>query len=78
MVTFFASESKKVLMTDKVDNKSNEIPKVQEMLKRFPLKEMIITLDAMHAQENTIKEIIKSGNDYVIQVKKIKLNYMNK
>ena len=70
MVTFFASESKKILMSDKVDNKSNEIPKIQEMLKRLPLKEMIITLDAMHAQEDTIKEIIKSGNDYVIQVKK--------
>jgi L-2-hydroxyglutarate oxidase LhgO len=70
MVTFFESESKKTLISKKVDNKSNEIPKVQEMLREFPLKEMIITLDAMHAQENTVKEIIKSGNDYIIQVKK--------
>jgi len=70
MVTFFASKSKKALISNKVDNKSNEIPKVQEMLREFPLKEMIITLDAMHAQEDTVREIIKSGNDYVIQVKK--------
>ncbi len=70
MVTFFESESKKALTSQKVDSKSNEIPKVQEMLKKFPLKEMIITLDAMHTQDETIKEIIKSGNDYVIQVKK--------
>ena len=39
------------------------------MMLSFPLKDMIITLDALHTQTKTCEAIIKSGNDYVIQVK---------
>jgi hypothetical protein len=69
LVSFFASDSKEILIARKTASKSNEIPLVQEMMEEFPLKDMIITLDALHCQTKTLKAIKDSGNDYVIQVK---------
>jgi hypothetical protein len=69
LVSFFASDSQEILIARKTADKSNEIPLVQEMMKEFPLKDMIITLDALHCQTKTLKAIKDSGNDYVIQVK---------
>ena len=64
------SDSKEILLSRKVEDKSNEIPLVQEMIKEFELEDMILTLDAMHCQKETTKQIIQSNNDYCIQVKK--------
>ncbi len=69
MVTFFKSDSKEILQAKKTATKSNEIPLVQEMLKEFPLKNMILTLDALHCQVETVKAIKNSGNEFVVQVK---------
>lgn len=69
LVSFFASDSKEILIARKTASKSNEIPLVQTMMEEFPLKDMIITLDALHCQTKTLKAIKDSGNDYVIQVK---------
>jgi len=69
LVTFFSSDSKEVLIARKTATKSNEIPLVQEMLASFPLKDVIITLDALHCQTKTAKAIKDSGNEYVLQVK---------
>jgi len=70
LVSVFASETKDVIKSKSVNSKSNEIPAVQEILKEFPLKDVIITLDALHTQKETTKIIKESGNDYVLQVKK--------
>jgi hypothetical protein len=69
LVSFFASDSQEILIARKTADKSNEIPLVQKMMEEFPLKDMIITLDALHCQTKTLKAIKDSGNDYVIQVK---------
>ena len=69
LVSFFASDSKEILIAKKTATKSNEIALVQEMMEEFPLKDMVITLDALHCQTKTLKAIKESGNDYVIQVK---------
>jgi len=69
LVSFFASDSQEILIARKTADKSNEIPLVQKMMEEFPLKDMIITLDALHCQIKTLKAIKDSGNDYVIQVK---------
>ena len=44
------------------------------MMEEFPLKDMIITLDALHCQTKTLKSIKDSGYDYVIQVKENQKN----
>jgi len=74
LVSFFASDSKEILIARKTASKSNEIPLVQTMMDEFPLKDMIITLDALHCQTKTLKAIKDSGNDYVIQVKENQKN----
>jgi hypothetical protein len=43
----------------KVADKSNEIPAVPELLKLLYIKGAIVTLDAMGAQEETVKQIVK-------------------
>lgn len=53
----------------KVADKSNEIPAVPELLKLLYLKGAIVTLDAMGAQEDTVKLIRESEADYVITLK---------
>lgn len=70
LVSFFINDSKEVILSRKTESRSNEIPLVQEILREFPLKNLIITMDAMHCQEETLKLIKDSGNDYVVQVKK--------
>jgi hypothetical protein len=70
LVSFFRSDSKEVIIAKKTFSKSNEIPLVQDMLREFPLKNLIFTIDAMHCQSETLKIIKDSENDYVVQVKK--------
>jgi len=53
----------------KVDDKSNEIPAVPELLKLLYIKGAIITLDAMGAQEETVQTICQAQADYVIALK---------
>ncbi len=74
LVSFFASDSKEILIARKTASKSNEIPLVQEMMGEFPLQDLVITLDALHCQTKTLKAIKDSGNDYVVQVKENQKN----
>ncbi len=53
----------------KVDDKSNEIPAVAELLKLLYIKGAIVTLDALGAQEDTVKQIREADADYVITLK---------
>src|SRR5512140_30789 len=53
-----------------VDEKSNEIPAVRELLKAFTdLAGAVITIDAMHTQTDTAKVILARRADYVMTVK---------
>jgi len=52
-----------------VDDKSNEIPAVRELLEILNLKGAVVTADAMHCQKATAKKIIEQEADYVLQVK---------
>ena len=69
LVSIFASKKKQVITAGKVNDKSNEIPLVQQLIKDLDLEGVVFTLDALHCQKKTTKTIIKSKNDYVIGVK---------
>src|SRR6185437_10309302 len=50
-----------------VEEKSNEIPAVRDLLKAFAgLASAIITIDAMHTQSDTAQVILSRGADYVM------------
>lgn len=53
----------------KVDDKSNEITAVPELLKKLEISGCIVTLDAMGCQRTHAQEIIAKGADYVLAVK---------
>ena len=53
-----------------VDEKSNEIPAVRELLKAFAdLAGVVLTIDALHTQHDTAQVILDRGADYVMTVK---------
>lgn len=61
-----------VLGQQAVDAKSNEIPAVRDLLGGFDPAELngcVITVDAMHTQDDTAKVILDAGADYVFTVK---------
>ena len=53
----------------KVDDKSNEIIAMPQLMDMLDLKGTIITADAMNTQKTTAKKAIDSGADYVLPVK---------
>lgn len=70
LVSVFASRQRQVIKAGKILNhKESEIPKVKELIKALDLSGVIFTLDALHCQKETVKTIVKTGNDYCIGVK---------
>ena len=68
-ITAFATETRLCLRQMAVDDKSNEIPAVPELLKLLELEGSVVTLDAMHCQKETVKAIRGEQADFLITVK---------
>ena len=58
-------QNRLVLGQRKVDDKSNEITAIPELLKVLELHGCIVTIDAMGTQKEIAKQIIAQGGDYV-------------
>lgn len=69
VVSAWASENGLVLGQVKVDEKSNEITAVPELLRALKLKGAIVTLDAMGCQKKIAQNIIDRHADYVLALK---------
>ena len=69
MVSAWASVNRLVLGQLKVDEKSNEITAIPELLKLLVLKGCIVTIDAMGCQTEIVALIIEQEADYVISLK---------
>jgi predicted transposase YbfD/YdcC len=52
-----------------VNDKSNEIPAVRELLEILNIKGCMIVADALNCQKETVKQIIEAGADYLLPVK---------
>jgi len=70
MVSAWATQNRLVLGQVKVDDKSNEITAIPELLKVLSLHGCIVTIDAMGCQREIVKQIKEGGGDYVITLKK--------
>ena len=53
----------------RVDEKTNEITAIPELLELLCLKGCIVTIDAMGTQKAIAKKIIEKEADYILQVK---------
>lgn len=70
MVSAWASENGMVLAQTKVDDKSNEITAIPQLLDVLELKGCIVTIDAIGCQTAIAEKVIERQADYVLPVKK--------
>lgn len=69
VVSAWASVNRLVLGQIKVDDKSNEITALPELLRQLALTGCIVTIDAMGCQREIAKQIIGQDADYVLALK---------
>ena len=69
MVSAWAQENRLVLGQIKVDEKSNEVTAIPELLRTLALAGCIVTIDAMGTQTKIASEIIAAKADYVLALK---------
>ena len=65
------------LASEMIEEKSNEIPTIPEILKRFNIKGNIITWDALNTQTENVKAVVKLKGDYVVPIKGNQGNFYN-
>ena len=77
ILSAYATESGVILAQQPIntDDKTNEIPVVQEMLKDLNIRGKTVTADAMHCQKETCEAIIDAGANYVIGLKNNQKNF---
>jgi predicted transposase YbfD/YdcC len=69
MVSAWASASRLVLAQVKVEDKSNEITALPELLSQLTIKGCVVTIDAMGCQREIAEQIVTQEADYVLALK---------
>jgi predicted transposase YbfD/YdcC len=70
IVTLYSSSDRLVLKQGAVEVGSNEITAVRSVLKGVNLENAVVSMDALHAQTQTLTQIQEQKGDYVVGVKK--------
>ena len=68
-VSAWSCQHQLVLGQTAVDNKTNEITAIPELLAMLDIENSIITLDAMGCQQSIAKQIVKQKADYIFALK---------
>jgi predicted transposase YbfD/YdcC len=69
MVSVWASENELVLAQDRIDEGTNEITVIPELLRLLDLKDTIVTIDAIGCQTEIAQAILDQDADYVLALK---------
>lgn len=69
MVSAWATANHLVLGQSKVDEKSNEITAIPELLRALDVQNCIVTIDAMGCQTAIADLIVEGGGDYLLSLK---------
>ena len=69
MVSAWAVGLRLVLAQTKVDEKSNEITAIPQVLKALEINGCIVTMDAMGCQQKIAQQIIDQGGNYILGLK---------
>ena len=70
MVSAWATTNRLVLGQCKVEEKSNEITAIPELIKVLDIAGCLVTIDAMGCQKEIVKSIVENSGEYVIALKK--------
>lgn len=68
-VSAWACGLKMCIALTSVEDKSNEIPAVQQLIDMLDLAGAVVTADAMHCQRETVAKVIAKEADFVLMVK---------
>ena len=60
-----------------IDEKTNEIPTIETLIKGMDLTGVIATWDALNTQTKNVKAVIDAGGDYIIPIKANQANFYN-
>ena len=69
LVSAWAVEQRLVLAQRAVEDKSNEITAVPQILKMLCLQGVVVTADALNCQREIAAQVIEQGGDYVLALK---------
>jgi predicted transposase YbfD/YdcC len=69
VVSAWATQNRLVLANLKVDEKTNEITAIPELLRGLAIRGCIVTIDAMGCQREIAEQIVDQGGDYVLALK---------
>jgi predicted transposase YbfD/YdcC len=77
MVSAWSSKNQVVLGQYKIDEKSNEITAIPELLKMLDITGCTVTIDAMGCQKKIAGQIKKQGGDYLLSLKENQRTFYN-
>lgn len=63
--------------SEKIEDKTNEIPTIPKILERINVKGNIITWDALNTQKSNVEKVINLKGDYVVPIKLNQENFYN-
>src|SRR5579859_582248 len=69
MVSAWATQTQLVLAQVKVEEKSNEITAIPDLLRTLELAGCLVTIDAMGCQRAIAEQIVAQGADYILALK---------
>ena len=65
------------LASEQIDDKTNEITAIPDILKRFNVKDNVITWDALNTQTDNVEAVVSLKGDYVVPIKGNQGNFYN-
>lgn len=69
LVSAWASDKRLVLAQERVEEKTNEISALPEVLAALGLEDSLVTIDAIGTQKDIVRQIQNQGGDYVLALK---------
>lgn len=75
VLNVYSDKMEMCIEQEMIEEKTNEIPTVKEIIKRLELKNVICTWDALNTQKCNIKAVIEKHGDYVVPIKKNHENF---
>lgn len=71
----YSNEYGYCIETVPIDEKTNEIPAIETLIKGMDLKGTIASWDALNTQTKNVEAVINAGGDYIIPIKKNQGNF---
>lgn len=65
----YSNKYKYCIATEKISEKTNEIPTIEKLIQGMNLNGIIATWDALNSQTKNVKAVINAGGDYTIPIK---------